>query len=343
MTVKTAFQGFGVVALLAAGAPAAADATYTLLSVKGNPTMAAGINDAGDITGSFATGHGKHFSVRGFVRSARGRESKFLMTDAAATQPAAMNDMGQVAGRYSLRGSSSHGFIRNPNKDIVEFDPDKNDVTLPVAINPSGASLAILWKGTSEKGAIRSAGGTMTEFQAPKSGGERPATVPTAFNADGEATGYDTTISDQHSRGFVRSPDGTVTMFDAPGAGGGNSQGTFPMAVNSDGTIAGYDLDAEGAAHGFLRTADGTMTSFDVAGGSGAVVTGMNDAGAIVGVYFVGTDGHAHGFVRAPDGTITTVDVPGASETRPVGINSSGQIVGTSYDGRMSYAFIRTP
>jgi hypothetical protein len=69
----------------------------------------------------------------------------------------------------------------------------------------------------------------------------------------------------------------------------------------------------------------------------------MNDAGAIVGVYFVGTDGHAHGFVRAPDGTITTVDVPGASETRPVGINSSGQIVGTSYDGRMSYAFIRTP
>lgn len=345
MIAKSAYMTFCVAALLTLAAPASADATYTLVRIKNYNTTAAGLNDAGDIVGSYGKGKHDNYSIRGFLRTNNGHESKFIVTGATVTAPAAVNDMDEVVGTHSLKGASSHGFVRNPNKDIVEFDTDENDVVLPIAINPSGTSLAVLWDGTVEKGAIRAPGGTITKFQAPKVGGERPATVPTAINTDGEAVGYATT-SDQHSRGLICSPDGTITMFDARGAGSGRFQGTFPNAVNSSGTIAGVYTGADGISHEFLRTADGTVTSFDVTGGIGVTVAGLNDAGAVVGTYVVEVDGQndSHGYIRAADGAITTFDVPNALDTVPTGINSSGQITGNAYFASgIADAFIRTP
>jgi hypothetical protein len=339
MSVRCGILGAAVaVSLLATAAEAQ---TYTTFDVKGFPTTAAGINDAGDVTGSFATGHGNHFAVRGYVRSAAGKITRFFI--AKSTLPSAINDAGTVTGRYAEAGHSNVGFIRRPNGKIVPFDSDSSDVTSPVAINPSGASLAFLWDGSS-KGAVRAPGGALTKFQMPKVGSDRPFASPTGLNADGEAVGYATDVNTQINRGFVRMPDGTITLFDVPGAGGGYGQGTFPAGVNASGTIAGWYLDSGNVGHGFIRAPDGTSSSFDVTGASGTVAVAINDDGTVAGRYF-GVDNINHGFVRSAAGVITTFDVPASPQTVVTGINSSGQIVGYSYDvsGHITRGFIRTP
>jgi hypothetical protein len=339
MSVRSRILGAAAaVSLLATAADAQ---TYTTFNVKGAPTTVAGINDAGDVTGSFNTGHGDHFAVRGYVRSATGKLTRFFI--AKSTLPTAINNAGTVAGYYAEAGHSNVGFIRKSNGKIVQFDADSSDVTTPVAINPSGESLALLWDG-SAKGAVRTPGGALTKFQMPKAGGDRPSTMPAGLNADGEAVGLEIDLNAQNSRGFVRMPDGTLTLFDVPGAGSGNGQGTFPTGVNSSGTIAGWYMDSSNVGRSFVQTAGGTATSFDVSGASGTVAVAINDDGTMVGRYF-GADNVNHGFVRSAAGIITTFDVPASPQTVPTGINSSGQIAGYFYDvsDHTTQGFIRTP
>jgi hypothetical protein len=88
----------------------------------------------------------------------------------------------------------------------------------------------------------------------------------------------------------------TFTTIDAPGAGTGSGQGTFGVAVNTAGTIAGsYNLgtlpcsinaagvvaghydDPNGARHGFLRAANGAITEFDAPGSGTGFAQGIND------------------------------------------------------------------
>ena len=65
----------------------------------------------------------------------------------------------------------------------------------------------------------------------------------------------------------------------------------------------------------------GTFRTID-----GRAVTGINDAGQIVGNY-LDASGLAHGFLLSGD-SFTIIDVPGADATAPFGINNAGQIVG---------------
>jgi hypothetical protein len=64
--------------------------------------------------------------------------------------------------------------------------------------------------------------------------------------------------------GYLRAADGTITTFDAPGAGAVYNAGTFAMAINSGGVIAGYFRDVNYVGQGFARADDGTITIFDV-------------------------------------------------------------------------------
>src|SRR5271165_985838 len=91
-----------------------------------------------------------------------------------------------------------------------------------------------------------------------------------------------------------------IITFDAPGAGTGTYQGTGCFAytdcsvlINNSGAITGYYLDANNVYHGFLRSPDGKYTTFDAPGAdtmagdfNGTLPNGINDAGAITGVYY---------------------------------------------------------
>jgi len=76
-----------------------------------------------------------------------------------------------------------------------------------------------------------------------------------------------------------------------------------------------------------------TYSTFDAPGATATVVTGMNNAGQIVGAY---TDAKGtHNFVRSADGkTYTTIDLTGATPgtTTIDAINNVGQIAGTYSD-----------
>src|SRR5215469_16574097 len=67
-------------------------------------------------------------------------------------------------------------------------------------------------------------------------------------------------------------------------------------------------------------------TTIDVPGAAATFAVGVNDPGAVVGLY-VDSTGNNHGFADW-HGTITSVDVPGATSTVAAGVNDRGVIVG---------------
>ncbi|MBZ5617854.1 MAG: hypothetical protein LAQ69_03845 [Acidobacteriia bacterium] len=72
------------------------------------------------------------------------------------------------------------------------------------------------------------------------------------------------------------------------------------------------------------------FTSFDVPGAASTTPWGINDDGAVVGMY-ADSSGRTHGFLLQ-GGTFTTIDYPGALMTGPAGINNHGDIVGAHID-----------
>ena len=83
-------------------------------------------------------------------------------------------------------------------------------------------------------------------------------------------------------------------------------------------------------------------TRLDVPGATDTVGSGINDAGQIVGYYFIGD--MYHGFLLDVDGSYTTLDLPGATVIGANGINGAGQIVGRYEDaGFASHGFLATP
>jgi probable HAF family extracellular repeat protein len=98
-----------------------------------------------------------------------------------------------------------------------------------------------------------------------------------AINNAGTIVGWYTT--DQAEDGFIYQ-NGTYSLLDFPGALGG----TFPMAINNSGVVAGFFQEADGNSHGFTYQ-NGTFTQVDVPQALVTGVSGINDAGVLVGSY----------------------------------------------------------
>lgn len=93
------------------------------------------------------------------------------------------------------------------------------------------------------------------------------------------------------------------------------------------------------ALAGFVSAQTYTYSTFDPPSATATAVTGMNNAGQIVGFY---TDAKGtHNFVRSADGsTFTTIDLAGATPgTTTIGaINNVGQIAGTYIDSSTGFS-----
>jgi hypothetical protein len=115
---------------------------------------------------------------------------------------------------------------------------------------------------------------------------------------------------------------GGFATFDAPGA----AHGTVPVAINADGTITGYYVDASDAPHGFLRAPNGDIVTFDVPDHAGTTPRGLNDEGTVVGTYTL-KDSTTAAFLMAPDGKFTRFHFD-RNLTIPAAINSSNDVAG---------------
>lgn len=226
-------------------------------------------------------------------------------------------------------------------------------------------------------------GGTFATFNVPGAGTHaNQGTIPRAMNASGAATGYYIDNSNVF-HGFKISLDGNIETFDAPGAGTGPNQGTQPYDINGDGTIVGFVYDNSGIRHGFQRAPDGSFKNpppdhpldsinavfqtagfeLDANGAAHAYVgndnadvseagTGngqgtflcpgcLNDAGDATG-HYIDSNNVPHAFVRWADGTIETfLKDPGEAGWASK-IDNLGRACGYSLDANNAkHGFIR--
>ena len=166
---------------------------------------------------------------------------------------------------------------------------------------------------------------------------------------------------------YVRTTDGKITTFDAPGAGSGGgaipfpttgtNPGTYAVAGDACGLVAGYVIDSRNVAHGYVRGADGTFTTFDVPGAGTGYLQGtfagnLSMSGELIAGYYVDATGMNHGFLRAGNGAITEFDVPAAAKGPGLGtmaywaqcVNPAGAITGVYFDQNgAAHGYVRAP
>jgi hypothetical protein len=121
-----------------------------------------------------------------------------------------------------------------------------------------------------------------------------------------------------------------------------------PAAVNAAGqTVVNY-MDSSFAMHSAVIDAKGNVTLVAVPGANQTLAYSINNAGQIVGSYFVydpATGYSTHGFYRDPtSGSYSTIDAAGgaSSSTQAMSINDLGQIAGSYYDNTGEHGFLRS-
>lgn len=147
-------------------------------------------------------------------------------------------------------------------------------------------------------------------------------TIFWGINDFGELAGqFEINGATAHAMAYRR---GHFEPLDPKGAlGAGFSASGGP--TDSGATYGGY-ADAAGRQHGFVLQGN-HLKVVDFPGHLNANVDGLNEFGAIAGVYW-DADGVYHGVLRRGSGFDTNIDVPGAHDTYPLGINASGDVVG---------------
>src|SRR5450432_2000380 len=108
---------------------------------------------------------------------------------------------------------------------------------------------------------------------------------------------------------------------------------TYPVRINSSGTVVGNCRDSGNALRGFLKDSAGNITVFDAPGAAtgnlqGTAPNAINSSGVVTGS-FIDASAATHGFVRYAAGNFVTFDAPGVGTgpgqlTVGADINDSG-------------------
>ena len=299
-------------------------------------TVANGINDAGQIVGSYVDNNGKS---HGFVLS-NGVYTTVDVPFFAQTWVTAINNTGAIAGYYS-DASGTYGFIYSGGTYTYLSDPDPNNVldTEITGINDAGQAVGY-W--SSANGLTHgfqyssfSQNGTFTPLNNPAGASEME---PGGINNAGQVSGsYHVSTGPQAGgHGFLDSGGSYVTLNEPLYPGPGFA--TFAQGINNAGQIVGY-YNGSGTTgpHGFLYDGSNNYITIDDPLGSslGQQAIGLNDAGDLVGVYY-DSSGNQHGYLARVVGPVFTTLAHAAA-----GINNLGQIVGSYLDtSGVSYGYL---
>jgi hypothetical protein len=282
--------------------PGATDYVYEFF---GEGPMGSTLNPLGEATGNYNDVNG---TEHGFVRDLLGAITTFDAPDAditpgdfGGTIPLAINPAGEITGYYFDPQFFAHGFVRDANGHVTEFDApgasiDCGNGTFPFGINAAGQITGVYYDSVcSAHGFLRGPNGALTVVDIPGFN----QTVPLAINDGGQIAGHGSDAATGAAHGFVRKRDGSFTTFDLP-----NVRDFENMDINPAGVVVGFWLDRSLVWHSFRRAADGTVTSIDVPGAGtgmfqGTFASGINPAGVIVGKYN-DVNGAVHGFLLEP-------------------------------------------
>ncbi len=307
-TILAATMAVG--SLLAVASPASAAAfSFTTIDVPGaipGSTRAGGINNSGQIVGSFVAGATTH----GFLDTG-GSFTTIDMPGAsgAGTVASGINDAGQIVGDFQ-DGTTTHGFLKVGGSftpiDVPAPLPPPGTVRFTVArgINDAGQIVGNFGFGTNaaDSHGFLDTGGSFTQLDVPGGFG----TAARGINEAGQIVGDFQDSTTMH--GFLE-VGGSFTTIDVPGARSTSAQG-----INDAGQIVGYFIDSTGD-HGFLD-ASGSFTIIDVPGTSFTTAEGINNAGQIVGTS-ESSFAVAHGFLATP---VSMVPEPSSLALLSVGV-----------------------
>jgi uncharacterized membrane protein len=239
-------------------------------------TRAEGVNDDGDIVGTFDPGVAG--DLRGFRLDRRGRVTRIHVPGAGVTTANATNDHDQIVGAYShttedLYTGQSSGYLLDGGRFTTITVPDAV-ATIPYGINNRGQIVGGYTGADGvTRGFVRDRHGRIDSFDVEGA----VVTIPYDNNDRGQVVGvYLDTAGRQH--GFLRSPRGHITTIDVPGMFATRLQG-----INNEGQIVIDSVDKQLLHHSWLLE-NGQFTEIKPRGVlSGSLASDINDQGRIVG------------------------------------------------------------
>lgn len=258
---------------------------FRTLEVPGaTRTVASGINDGGQIVGSYDDSVGTH----GFVL----REGKFTtigFPGAAWTTALGIGARGEIVGAYKMPGEPAvafHGFLRTIEGRFERVDSPPHKYTIAQRILPDGTILGCRHDddfGASMKGIVLSAHRlSVTEAFASMHNGATPDLR--------RIVGLYSYAPGDRSAAYVID-DGTFKPLVVPG-----STATSAWDVNAAGEVVGSYRDSTGV-HGFILIPEG-FGRLDVPKAAMTRALGINASGAVVGSFDAG--GRTYGFLATP-------------------------------------------
>ena len=320
---------FGLFLLVGVARPARAQYTFTSLDFPGGTlTTARGINNQGEIVGSYRITPPRHallIQAGNYIPLA---PASFLGTD--FSEAFKTNDRGEVVGDFIGDDGFTHGFLLN-RAGVTTLDfPGASD-TIAFGINELGTVVGY-WDILDSAGNLIAYHG-FTWKRGVFSQVDFPGAADTGvqgINAAGDLVGsWDAGVTSPIVHGFVFSR-GKFTNFDVPVAG---STVTQPDDINALGHIVGIYVDANGVVHGFL-VAGPTFTTVDFPGAALTTAWGINSADQIVGNYRTDVNLPSHGFLAQPGNSAKGLAAfgftPGQS-SQATTIIPSGEIVGRNF------------
>ena len=253
-----------------------------------------GITDRGTISGNAATPQGE----RGFLLQHDGSVTYVDTPGNIFIELVKGNNSGEFVGNYfSPADSLVHAFVRGRNGLLRSFVHPGAAVTVAGGITDSGAvvgsytadpTTAVGWVSFIEKN-----GSFPLTFQYPDP--HASGTIALGINEQGSIVGIFTLTGSRALHAFERNRHGGFLEITFPGA-----QETFLGGINESGVATGYWRDQSGVYHGLLY-ADGLCHSVDPppspSGYRNSTLTGINNAGRMVGVSFAASPGDGDGFL----------------------------------------------
>jgi hypothetical protein len=254
------------------------------LPIAPQTTAANGINDRGQIVGSFQDAQG---SLHGYIMEGTDFQT-FDFPSASLTIPAAISNSGTVVGVYSDAFGNAHGFILE-NGTFTSIDFPGAIFTEILDLNESGDMVGIYQlPDFGVHGFIRDKNG-ITSIDDPQQTSFFPFTEAFGINNRKNVIGA-FADSNANLHGFSLF-HGIFQQIDVPG-----SESNIPAGSNNAEDIVGIYTDLDNVQHGYVQRGN-NFSTLDVPGAVGTtVLSQINNSGTIVGSY-VDDQGLIHSFI----------------------------------------------
>ena len=278
-------------------------------------TFGRAINNNGEIVGEYET----NIDYLGFADIGGTFTTLSGPLIAESNGALGVNDLGQVVGYYEDSFFHTHGFLFSGGINTTLNDPKANDQTVASGINDAGQIVGLYIDASSHTHGFKYGSGTYTDIDVP---GANNYTAASGINAAGQIVG---TFQDGIGYHGFLDVNGSFTTVDDPLA----TSGTYANGINDRGEIVGTYSDNLGV-HGF-RYSNGVYTTIDFPNVTTTRLSGINNAGQIIG-YYATTPGLAiaHGLIAQPN---INSDFNGNGTSDILWRSSNGALVDWSMNG----------